>query len=225
MNNATISVISTTLNCNLVTGLVLQHAQSESMESFFTTIVQITNMDLKLIAIPVAIIIAIAALGSISQLPQNDVVTIPQKESQTEAEIHKLVNSLRVEHGLEKLLYDRDLGKIAKAHSNQMLRGGYFEHNTPSGVTPTDMAKAGGYECVLGILPDEYNKDIGENLFKIDSPDSLLSEQPKVIAQDAVDSWMLSPESKGVMFDEYSEKSGVGVVIGQNKILVTHDFC
>ncbi len=77
------------------------------------------SLELRTIAIVAAVIIAVTALGLMGSLPQNE-PNIADKESQTEAEIHKLVNVQRIEHGLEPLLYDKELGKIAKAHSLDM---------------------------------------------------------------------------------------------------------
>ena len=182
-------------------------------------------MEPKFIAIPAAVIIAVIALGSMSLLPQNE-PNMAQRESQVEAEIHKLVNIQRSEHGLEPLIYDRELGKIAKSHSLDMAKRDYFSHDTPDGVEPEDRGKNVGYDCRNSTLDEEIKDyEIKENLFINESELSLISEQSKEIAQDAVEWWMNSPEHNAVILDKSLYVDGVGVTWNQNKILVTHNFC
>ncbi len=182
-------------------------------------------MEPKFIAIPAAVIIAVIALGSMSMLPQND-PNIAQRESQAEAEIHKLVNIQRSEHGLEPLIYDRELGKIAKSHSIDMVKRDYFSHFTPNGVGPEDRGKNAGYDCRNYISDEEIKYDgIKENIFINESESSLISAIPKEIAQDTVEWWMNSPEHNAVILDKLLHVDGIGITWSQNKILVTHNFC
>jgi uncharacterized protein YkwD len=182
-------------------------------------------MEPKFIVIPAAVVIAVIALGSMSLLPQNE-PNIAQRESQAEAEIHKIVNVQRSEHGLEPLIYDRELGKIAKSHSLDMAKRDYFSHDTPNGVKPEDRGENAGYDC-RNSTPDEEIKyhGIKENIFINESELSLISEHPKEIAQDAVEWWINSPEHNAVILDKSLHVDGVGVTWNQNKILVTHNFC
>ena len=182
-------------------------------------------MEPKFIVIPAAVVIAVMALGSMSLLPQNE-PNIAQRESQAEAEIHKIVNVQRSEHGLEPLIYDRELGKIAKSHSLDMAKRDYFSHDTPNGVEPEDRGENAGYDC-RNSTPDEEIKyhGIKENIFINESELSLISEHPKEIAQDAVEWWINSPEHNAVILDKLLHVGGVGVTWNQNKILVTHNFC
>ena len=195
------------------------------MEPFFTWNYLSLGMEPKFIVIPAAVVIAVIALGSMSLLPQNE-PNIAQRESQAEAEIHKLVNLQRSEHGIEPLIYDRELGKIAKSHSLDMAKQDYFAHDTPNGVEPKDRAKNAGYDC-KNYTSDQEVKDHGikENLFISESKSPLISEQPKKIAQDAVEWWMSSQEYNSVILDKSLNVDGIGVTWNQNKILVTHNFC
>jgi uncharacterized protein YkwD len=182
-------------------------------------------MEPKFVAIPAAVIIAVIALSSMSLLPQND-PNIAQRESQAEAEIHKLVNMQRVEHGVEPLIYDRDLGKIAKSHSQDMDKQGYFAHNTPNGVKPEDRGRNAGYDCRESTSDDGINYDgIKETIFIKENESSLVLESPKEFAQEAVQWWMNSPEYDTVILDKLLSVDGVGVTWNQNKILVTQNFC
>jgi len=183
------------------------------------------SLELRTIAIVAAVIIAVTALGLMGSLPQNE-PNIADKESQTEAEIHKLVNVQRIEHGLEPLLYDKELGKIAKAHSLDMYKRDYFAHDTPEGIELEDRGKSAGYDCRISILDEDmYYDGIFENIFKKESIDTLIHREPKSIAHGAVEWWMGSPDHRDLILHELLTVNGIGVVISENKILVTENFC
>jgi uncharacterized protein YkwD len=55
-----------------------------------------------------------------------------------EAEMLELVNNERAAHGLKPLAPDPEMTEVARKHSADMFRRGYFSHNTPEGKTPFD---------------------------------------------------------------------------------------
>jgi uncharacterized protein YkwD len=56
------------------------------------------------------------------------------------------LNQSRQEHGLGPLKDDPELRQLAVAHSEEMLRLGYFAHNSPLSGSPADRAKAAGID-------------------------------------------------------------------------------
>lgn len=65
-------------------------------------------------------------------------------DNAAEQEMFKLVNQERVGAGLNSLVWDENLAVLAREHSQDMLKRGYFEHNTPEGKSPFDrMLNAG----------------------------------------------------------------------------------
>lgn len=64
-------------------------------------------------------------------------------------------NQARMENGLPVLVWAADLCRLARAHSENMARQGYFAHETPEGLQLKDRARA------MGIL---HFKVIGENI-------------------------------------------------------------
>ncbi len=56
--------------------------------------------------------------------------------SNLEKQMLQLVNAERNKHGLKALTADSQLATAARIHSSDMLRRGYFSHNTPEGITP-----------------------------------------------------------------------------------------
>ena len=55
-------------------------------------------------------------------------------------------NEARVQNGLQPLVWDPLLCKMARMHSEDMARRGYFAHETPEGLEPKDRSRA------LGLL-------------------------------------------------------------------------
>ena len=53
-------------------------------------------------------------------------------------------NEARVQNGLQPLAWDPLLCKMARTHSEDMARRGYFAHETPEGLEPKDRGRALG---------------------------------------------------------------------------------
>lgn len=71
-------------------------------------------------------------------------VADPQPRPDLEAQMLDLVNQERAQAGLSPLRPDAALTEVARAHSADMLRRGYFAHITPDGVGPFDRIKGAG---------------------------------------------------------------------------------
>jgi uncharacterized protein YkwD len=74
----------------------------------------------------------------------NEIVKLPFKTNDfkerpdLEAKMLVLVNNERTKAGLQPLVADAELQKVALAHSADMFRRGYFAHITPEGKDPFD---------------------------------------------------------------------------------------
>lgn len=72
------------------------------------------------------------------------------RESQPdEQQMLAQLNKARLEHGLAPLNEDPGLQRIAAAHSEEMLKLGYFAHVSPVSGAPTDRAKSAGIEYTV----------------------------------------------------------------------------
>ena len=74
-------------------------------------------------------------------------LTVPQVDSAVsayEAEVVRLVNEIRREHGLRELTADWELSRVARYKSQDMKDRGYFAHNSPTYGTPFEMIRAFG---------------------------------------------------------------------------------
>lgn len=75
-------------------------------------------------------------------------VSLPAFEnaSTIERTAFEKTNEARVQNGLQLLAWDPLLCKMARMHSEDMARRGYFAHETPEGLEPKDRSRA------LGLL-------------------------------------------------------------------------
>lgn len=72
----------------------------------------------------------------------------------SEQEMIKLVNNERISKGLKTLEFDARLRGLGRAHSEDMLKRGYFSHYSPEGKSVADRALGAGVDFLV----------IGENL-------------------------------------------------------------
>ena len=68
----------------------------------------------------------------------------PSEADIFEQRVLELVNIERANHGVSPLAWHAGLGAISRAHSEDMVRRGFFAHTCPSGRTPRDRMRAAG---------------------------------------------------------------------------------
>jgi uncharacterized protein YkwD len=80
---------------------------------------------------------------------------VPEDATAVERRAFEQTNQARVENGLAPLVWDAELCRMARAHSERMALAGFFSHQTPEGLELKDRAH------VSGIL---HFRVIGENI-------------------------------------------------------------
>jgi len=103
-------------------------------------------------------------------------------------------NNQRIENGLSALKENAKLDAAAKAKAQDMFKNQYFEHVSPSGRGPADLAKSVGYDYLI----------IGENLALGNF------ENDKKL----VDAWMASPGHRANILNGKYAEIGVAVEKG-----------
>jgi len=166
-------------------------------------------------------------LISNSNFPGSDNVLIksflaiedPELDTQKIArDVHWFVNEQRDLHGLNPVAWNPSLSEIAKKHSQDMIDRIYFSHWSPQGKDVADRYEDGNFECAIAT-PDEKILRGGENL-------ALITDvQEEDIGERIVESWMLSPEHKKNILYNYWESEGIGVIIADDGLYVTQNFC
>ncbi|MDD5340553.1 MAG: CAP domain-containing protein [Candidatus ainarchaeum sp.] len=148
-----------------------------------------------------------------------------------EQSIHDMINQQREENGLPALALDARLSNIARSHSEDMAKKGYFDHVTPEGVDPTGRGEAVGYIC-----SKTTTYGIAENIFKTytygttwytngveTSRDYLTPDQ---LTEQIVIGWMDSPGHRQNILTETYDAEGIGAYATRDgTVYVTEDFC
>jgi uncharacterized protein YkwD len=109
-----------------------------------------------------------------------------------------LINTERAQHGEEPLVTNRALEAAAESHGREMLAVNYFEHVSPSGVTPVDRVRETGY-----FPNSEVGYVVGENL----AWGTLSLSTPETI----VKAWIASPEHLANILEAKYRDTGIDV--------------
>jgi uncharacterized protein YkwD len=154
--------------------------------------------------------------------------------SDLEQRVLELINAERAKQNLRPLELDLKLAEIARAHSRDMVKQGYFNHITPEGRGPAERSRAAGYEC-RKRSGDFTGQQLAENLFQNNLYDRVVYQNgarfyewksAEEIAKSSVKGWMKSPGHRGNILNPGYDKTGIGVAIGADgKVILTQLFC
>jgi uncharacterized protein YkwD len=140
--------------------------------------------------------------------------------------IHQSINLNRRVYDREPVMWDDQLGNFARAHSEDMVKRGYFKHVNPEGLTPMKrLEKAGFTSCRL----------VGENIYQNNLYSRVITEKKKttydwnsmeIISASTVKGWMDSEGHRKNVLDENYVREGVGVAIApDDKVYITEILC
>ncbi len=116
--------------------------------------------------------------------------------AELEAKVFQLVNQARAAEGVPALTLAADLSAIARAHSEDMARRGYFSHENPEGQRVQQRIESAGIMTAA----------VGENIHK--------NANQSTPAEEAVQSWLASPPHRATMMSTVVDETGVGVAFG-----------
>lgn len=127
-----------------------------------------------------------------------------------ERAVHEATNEFRTEQGYDPLGYNDDLAKIARNHSRNMAKEGFFAHEDHKGRHSGERAEYFGY-------PDTA---ISENLFRVGIPEQI--ESPNRIADRAVQGWKNSPSHRAGMLTTAHIVEGIGgYITAERDVFIT----
>ncbi|MGR3323305.1 MAG: CAP domain-containing protein [Pseudooceanicola sp.] len=106
------------------------------------------------------------------------------------------MNDARAAAGLAPLSADARLTEAARTHAADMIRRGYFAHNTPEGDGPSDRASAAGYEWCF----------VAENI-----------AQGQSGVAEVMESWMNSPGHRANILHARPREAGVARLPGTGR--------
>ena len=127
--------------------------------------------------------------------------------------VYDMVNQQRGAAGIHPVERLWEIDVVARSHSEDMAKRGYFSHVTPEGLTLTDRADRGWYSCALG-----------ENLWSMSFGGDMVSAEQ--LAKIMVDDWMgSSGHRQNILYFGYAH-IGIGVVFGDGgSVYATQNFC
>ena len=128
-----------------------------------------------------------------------------------EQDVLRWTNVERIAAGRTPLQWSDVLAKAARAHSEEMARGGYFAHESPDAARRTAMMRA----RLAGLVGGPTTL-VGENLFK--------GNWRRDRARRIVIAWMGSPGHRANLLRAEFEYLGVGVAWDRDYALVTQVF-
>ena len=128
--------------------------------------------------------------------------------TEVERRAFESTNAARLQHGLTPLDWDPALCRMARIHSENMVRQGYFAHETPEGARLRDRAHA------VGI---EHFRVLGENIAYnqgYDDPGAF-----------AVERWMISPGHRAnILNDEFAQSAIGSFIAPDGTVYLTQEF-
>jgi uncharacterized protein YkwD len=156
-----------------------------------------------LTSVPAETRLAAAQAASIAQVlatpcQNTELTPEPANLPLVRAAVLCLVNTERAHHGEEPLQANEDLEQAAAGHGREMISLDYFDHVSPSGITPVDRVREEGY-----IPSSEAGYVIGENL----AWGTLSLATPEAI----VAAWIASPEHLANMLESKYRETGIDV--------------
>jgi uncharacterized protein YkwD len=154
----------------------------------------------------------VASVGLIYAAAMGYLTPQPTPEELAE-QIVARINAYRQAGGVEPLIINDYLVQIAVWRSQDMVDGGYVSHTPPEGhPTLDDVCERLGY--------GRFSKPV-ENIVTMRLQ---FGRRLDDVAERAVDSWRSSPGHWGWASSPYSERTGVGVAVGDGYVVITQLF-
>ena len=139
--------------------------------------------------------------------------------SDLELKVHAGINAERARNGGSPLQWEEQLAAVARAHSDDMTSRGYFSHDTPEGLGPSDRIDRAGYSCWKG---SHYG--VAENI----AIETTLVNLDQAAAE-AVSGWMNSPGHWTNLLGPQYDRTGIGASFGTwrgyKAVYLTQVFC
>jgi uncharacterized protein YkwD len=145
-----------------------------------------------------------------------------------EQAVFRLTNGERARYGLPALAWDDALAAVARDHSSDMARNGFFSHTNPAGEDPTARAERHGYPTRKPLGSGAYQIGIAENIAKMPTGNVVglgyVAPDAESVAQALVQSWMDSPGHRENILSDTPDRIGVGVAFDGTYYLATQNF-
>jgi uncharacterized protein YkwD len=138
------------------------------------------------------------------------VAVSPDRIAEIEWHVVFLTNQQRIWRKLPPLEPSAALADIARGHSRDMLKRGFFDHRTPEGLGPEDRIARQGLRFTT----------ISENIYSVEDGTTDAAE----LASNMVTAWMNTKVHRRNILDPGIHSLGVGVAATRRLVLATQLF-
>jgi uncharacterized protein YkwD len=150
-----------------------------------------------------------------------------------EQAIHGLINRERAAKGLRPLAWDAKLAAIARGHSADMGKRGYFSHASPEGDNFDARYRKARYGCMVpvgdvvhGGAENIARDDLWAKITTLGDRKYYDWHSEDELARRVVSGWMKSPGHRANILTAHWRRQGLGVIVTRDlKVYVTEDFC
>jgi len=140
--------------------------------------------------------------------PANTGSTSLGEATEIERRAFEMTNTARLRNGLAPLVWNTELCRMARTHSRNMVRLGFFAHETPDGLGLKDRAHLAG-------IP--HFRVLGENIAYnqgYDDPGAF-----------AVERWLISPGHRANILNNEFDQTAIGSFIAPDgTVYLTQEF-
>lgn len=149
----------------------------------------------------------------------------PERIATLEQKVHRGINAARSRNGGSTLKWVDKLGEVARAHSEDMVERGYYGHDSPEGLGPTDRGARAGYDCRKAT-----HYGIAENITMVLVVYKDLDHMGlDHMVNEVVQSWLDSHGHRTNLLDGRFDRTGIGASFGLSEgfraVYVTQVFC
>jgi uncharacterized protein YkwD len=143
-----------------------------------------------------------------------------------ERKVYTLVNEQRRAHNLPTIASDSGLADVARAHSADMVRRGFFDHVNPDGRDPRRRVETAGHPCRAVVSENIYEAIQYSRIVITNGQKAYDWKTLDQIASEIVDGWMASAGHRANILGTGYATTGVGIAVSSNdEVYATQVFC
>jgi uncharacterized protein YkwD len=143
-----------------------------------------------------------------------------------EHRVEVAVNTQRRSHGLSEVASNGKLAEVARAHSRDMARRGFFSHVNPEGRDARQRLRAASFECRHIVSENLYMTSLYSRVTITNGKKTYDWKTPERLAAEVVDGWMNSQGHRQNILTMGYTGAGVGIAIASDdNVYVTQVFC
>ncbi len=131
------------------------------------------------------------------------------------------------------LKWETALSDIARSHSSDMAKRGFFSHQTPEGSGFGQRYQRAGYVCsvpqgnvVYTGAENIFQNNLYDRVVYIGSETRYDWNSMRKIAETTVKGWMNSPGHRKNILTPFWRSEGIGIAVSEDdKVYITENFC